>query len=424
MSTKRDHDSDILQDVNVKRRKFTVNDIDMDSDSPLTIDIIKQFTVTLDSSGGDYYSLMKFITIIYIEQHKMDDNFNELVFSHEDVGEERELIYNFPEGREITITYKDEHVTCVNTKLSSDHGTQNEVVYLYGLKIIAKTKEIIDSLILEATVKKDKLNIYHYVADPGYWKKNGLVQQRSAESLVIDKTVMTDLFEDIELFCAKESEAEYSFFGQPYKRNYLFHGLPGTGKSSLVSIIANKWKRNIYIVCFDPQLTDSALMSAVASINDKNSILLLEDIDCVFQNRESESTSKSNVSYSTLFNVLDGVSRVKGMITIITTNFVNKLDKALIRPGRVDFMVGFDIITEQQLLDLLKIYSLNLKKETVDKIYSLCEEKELVPAVLSGFLFRNRKKNLTDIEYITLFKKYLTEINPVYTKKITNGMYG
>jgi DNA replication protein DnaC len=413
MDRKRDHESaSVVQGGDIKRRKLD------DSNSH-----IGQFTMTLDSSLISYNFVLHFITKLYIDQCKINNDFNELAFSHIDTEDhQNEYIYMIPENREITVKYKEDYVLCKRYRISNDHGTMSDVTYLYGFKMISKSKDVIDKLLLEATTKKQEQMIFCYKSDPGYWKKNGKVQQRPIESLVMDKTVINDLFEDIDLFCTKEAESEYTFFGQQYKRNYLFHGRPGTGKSSLVSIIATKFNRNIYIVCFDPNLTDSLLMTAISTINDKNAILLLEDIDCVFSDRES-ATSKSSVSYSTLFNILDGVSRVKGMITIVTTNYVDRLDKALIRAGRIDKMIRFDVISKQQLLDILQIYSINLEKTTLDKIYALCKEEDLVPSVLSGFLFRNRKVKLSDSEFINIFNKYLKEINPTFSKNTSNSLY-
>ena len=75
----------------------------------------------------------------------------------------------------------------------------------------------------------------------------------------------------------------------------------------------------------------------------KNSILLLEDIDSLFVERKANDSNKSLVSFSGILNVLDGMGRKSGLITFMTTNYKENLDKALIRPSRVDFQMNFTI---------------------------------------------------------------------------------
>lgn len=379
-----------------------------------------QFTAEILSSSSSYYSIMEFITKQYIEQN---GDVNKLMFSHvEQLKAHNELVYYFPENTKITIDYKGNFVTCEANTISSDHGTNTHVKFLSCLTIVVKTKEVLDNLILDMYKIQKSLTVKSFDVKSQNWRFIGALQSRPEESIVMDKKILSNLFEDIELFCSKESEDDYNKFGQIYKRNYLFFGVPGSGKSSLVNVIANKFKRSIYVLSFDPNLTDNSLIIAMSSINDKNGILLIEDLDCIFQNRDDN--NKSNVSFSTLLNVLDGISSPRGLITIVTCNHTNKFDKALLRPGRINMMVEFTRITKQQLVDLLNIHSLNLAKETVNKIYSMCVEKELVTAMISEFLFRYRRKKFSDDEYINLFEKYLEEINPVFTKKTAAGIYG
>lgn len=82
-------------------------------------------------------------------------------------------------------------------------------------------------------------------------------------------------------------------------------------------------------------------------------IVLIEDVDAAFVSRDYEPSSttnkkKSTVSFSALLNAIDGVGASEGRILIITTNHVDRLDKALIRPGRTDLRFSFgDAIASQ-----------------------------------------------------------------------------
>merc|ERR1712146_608430 len=94
-------------------------------------------------------------------------------------------------------------------------------------------------------------------------------------------------------------------------------------------------------------------------------ILLLEDIDCLFGDRES----KTNISFSTILNVLDGFASKNRLITFMTTNYFNKLESALKRPGRIDYIHEFKYATKKQAKDMYNSYFENRnEKELLSKI--------------------------------------------------------
>jgi chaperone BCS1 len=89
------------------------------------------------------------------------------------------------------------------------------------------------------------------------------------------------------------------------------------------------------------------------------SILLLEDADAAFNKREqsSEKGFVSGVTFSGLLNALDGVAAAEERLIFMTTNHIDRLDPALIRPGRVDVKVLLDWPTTSQIRDLfVKFY--------------------------------------------------------------------
>ena len=114
---------------------------------------------------------------------------------------------------------------------------------------------------------------------------------------------------------------------------------------------------DIAIVSFAPAITDGIFMNAVSNLP-KNSILVLEDIDSLFIKRESSRENKSCVSFSGVLNILDGLARREGLITFMTTNFAEKLDRALVRPGRIDYKLHFDYATKYQIKEMYKFFFL------------------------------------------------------------------
>ena len=70
--------------------------------------------------------------------------------------------------------------------------------------------------------------------------------------------------------------------------------------------------------------------------------------------------SASRISLSGLLNIIDGIASQEGRILIMTTNFIENLDSALLRPGRVDLRIEFDLATREQVHDIfLQIFSLD-----------------------------------------------------------------
>ena len=85
------------------------------------------------------------------------------------------------------------------------------------------------------------------------------------------------------------------------------------------------------------------------------SIILLEDIDSAFVKRDQTTVNKpaydglSQVTFSGLLNALDGVASAEGRIVFMTTNYIERLDAALIRPGRVDLKEFIGYASESQI---------------------------------------------------------------------------
>lgn len=153
---------------------------------------------------------------------------------------------------------------------------------------------------------------------------------------------------DIKQFTSNKEK--YDLLGVPYKRGYLFYGPPGNGKTSLCAALATEFKKDIYYLNLTSIQSDSDLQELFSDIS-VNSILVIEDMDCIFKKRKS----LGKISFSSLLNCIDGLFFKEGLITILTTNHIEKLDPALIRSGRVDNKILIDYPTKEMVGEYLSM---------------------------------------------------------------------
>lgn len=176
-------------------------------------------------------------------------------------------------------------------------------------------------------------------------------RKRPLESVILDEGVKERIVEDVQDFLA--SGKWYHDRGIPYRRGYLLYGPPGTGKSSFIQALAGELDYDIAILNLSERgLTDDRL-NHLLTIVPNRTLVLLEDVDAAFSNRrvqtEADGYRGANVTFSGLLNSLDGVASAEERILFLTTNHVDRLDEALVRPGRVDMTVRLGEVSRYQV---------------------------------------------------------------------------
>lgn len=182
----------------------------------------------------------------------------------------------------------------------------------------------------------------------GGWRRRFDLEPRALDTVVLRPGQKEALVDDMQDFLTLR--AQYMKFGIPYHRGYMFYGPPGTGKTSLAKALATHFGLNIYYIPLSDLEKDTSLLTLVAGV-EPGSVLLLEDID-VLHAAKSRDDDDQGVTLSGLLNALDGVSTPSGLITIMTTNYRDVLDDALIRPGRIDRMEEITFMDDAQLAEL------------------------------------------------------------------------
>lgn len=218
----------------------------------------------------------------------------------------------------------------------------------------------------------------------------------------------------------------YATKGIPYTLGFMFHGAPGTGKTSSVKAIANSAHRHIINVQLSEIKTKSQLRHLF--FNDEihvydgmkterytipvhERLYVIEDIDAMgdvilerkwkkpepkkeekksgggdpWVDRGEEEEFKEPIDLSFLLNILDGTLESSGRILVISSNFPERIDKALIRPGRIDMIVEFRKCNREILQQMVNSFC--------DKIFDDWTTPDLEyrwsPAEVNQILFRN-----------------------------------
>lgn len=185
-----------------------------------------------------------------------------------------------------------------------------------------------------------------YVCRYGNWHRVHDAQPRPLDSVILPDGVMDDLVEDAEHFLS--SETWYRDRGIPWRRGYMLEGTPGSGKTSTIVSLTGHIRTDLYIVNISSKgMDDQQLMATLLAVPPR-SCVLFEDVDGVVTGRDMKGKGDDRVTFAGLLNALDGAGSQPGVMTFLTTNRVESLDPALLRPGRVDYRLTFSTATRGQ----------------------------------------------------------------------------
>ncbi|KAM3686273.1 hypothetical protein ACJW31_11G186000 [Castanea mollissima] len=234
------------------------------------------------------------------------------------------------------------------------------------------------------------------------WSHVTFEHPASFDTLAMDSKKKEEIINDLIKF--SEGKEYYAKIGKAWKRGYLLYGPPGTGKSSMIAAIANYLNYDIY----DLELTtvkDNTELRRLLIETTSKSIIVIEDIDCSLdltgqrkkkkeqekdeekedpasKMAKGEGESSSKVTLSGLLNFIDGLWSACGgeRIIVFTTNYVEKLDPALIRRGRMDMHIEMSYCGFEAFKVLAKNYLDVDSHELFATIDHLLEETDITPA--------------------------------------------
>lgn len=217
------------------------------------------------------------------------------------------------------------------------------------------------SIIEKKAEKKEKeINKSKYLNLTGY--NSATIRKRYMDTVFMNPETKNEISNSIKSFVNKKVWYEENFV--PYHYGILLYGPPGTGKSTLIRAIISEYSESV-----EKQVNIQYLRS-IREINEVRQetyelelspkIIIVEDIDASVLKRRTDAESKNEIQFnadgdmpyrrydekislSDVLNTMDGVSNLENVIYIFTTNHIEHLDPALIRPGRIDKLIKVDL---------------------------------------------------------------------------------
>lgn len=255
-----------------------------------------------------------------------------------------------------------------------------------------KGRMIVTNLLTEAKEnakqKEDENYIQVYINVYNRWSKLKKIEKRKLDTVFYNNNIKENIINDIDKFL--NNEKWYAERGIRHSRGYLLEGLPGNGKTSLIIAIASYLNYSVYFINLSgSDMNDQDLISLFSQLPE-NSIIVFEEFDTIFDKNRNVKTKDSKLTFSALLNVIDGLASGTQKLTFFTSNHSSKLDKALLRPGRIDEIYHFTNASKGQIFEMFENFYGEISLEVRDLLYLAIKGIDCSMAQLQDIFLKNK----------------------------------
>lgn len=347
-------------------------------------------TLSITNNNQAYYSFIRIL-----EKEKVSDKIRIVKLYNGRWGNSKNIIKGIGSGSHIIFFKKCPLFINITSHLDKTMG--NEEKLQIDIIKLGRSHKLFNDLIEELSnddgveeKNKNELRVFGY---NNGWENKTNISKRYFNSIILEKNKETQILNTIESF--KKKESWYLERGVPYTLGILLYGPPGTGKSSIIKAIASYLDYNICILKADSLYH---LSDAVSYLNRKD-LFVIEDFDSntsVHKRTDNSTTVSSGAEFlenikaiglSEILNALDGLISCHGRIMILTTNCIDKIDPALLRPGRIDIKIEIGYVNNETFNMFLEKFFNYKEKAEFD------EKNKLTVAQLQGMYLEGKTLN-------------------------------
>lgn len=271
------------------------------------------------------------------------------------------------EGHRVRVEVEKQERNRIGVQPSNDrdfwHDPQRIVFRCQGTGARDAVLRLIESLAAARVVVDEPRTRLYISSRWGDWNRRPDLPTRTLDTVILRDGLVDSIVTDMDRFFAQE--AMYAKVGLPWHRGYVFHGPPGTGKTSLAKALAEHFKLDAYYIPLSDLDSDGRLLGLFGGVTPR-SMLLLEDVDVVHAAVSRDDAESQGVSMSGLLNALDGLATPHGLVSVMTTNRLEVLDDAILRAGRADRIEELGYLDNDQLTRLVALLAPGFEYEMHD----------------------------------------------------------